>query len=51
MYSSSVVKRSSYTFNEVIYGAKFNLMYSKSADDSKTILHIDRLNSFNRVEF
>jgi inward rectifier potassium channel len=50
MYSSSVVKRSSYTFNEVIYGAKFNLMYSKSADDSKTILHIDSLNSFNRVE-
>jgi inward rectifier potassium channel len=50
MYSSNVVKRTSYTFKEVIYGAKFNLMYSKSADDSKTILHIDRLNSFNRVE-
>lgn len=49
MYSSNVVKRASYTFAEVVYGAKFNLMYSRSADDSKTILHIDRLNSFNRV--
>ncbi len=49
MYSANVVKRTSYLFNEVVYGAKFDLMYSKSADDSKTILHIDKLNSFNRV--
>ncbi len=49
MYSANVVKRTSYTFAEVVYGAKFNLMYSKSSDDSKTILHIDKLNSYNRV--
>lgn len=49
MYSANVVKRTSYTFAEVVYGAKFNLMYSKSSDDSKTILHIDKLNSYNRI--
>lgn len=50
MYSTNVVKRTSYTFAEVVYGAKFNLMFSRSEDDSKTILHIDKLNSFNRVQ-
>lgn len=49
MYSTNVVKRTSYTFAEVVYGAKFNLMFSRSEDDSKTILHIDKLNSFNRI--
>lgn len=49
MYSTNVVKRTSYTFAEVVYGAKFNLMYFRSADDSKTILEIDKLNSYNRI--
>jgi inward rectifier potassium channel len=49
MYSANVVRRTSYTFEEIVYGAKFDLMYSRSADDSKTILHIDKLNSFNKV--
>jgi inward rectifier potassium channel len=49
MYSANVVKRTSYTFDEVVYGAKFNSMFSKSDDNSKTILHIDKLNSFKRV--
>jgi inward rectifier potassium channel len=50
MYSTSVVKRTSYIFEEVVYGAKFNLMFSKSDDNSKTLLHIDKINSFSRVE-
>lgn len=49
MYSASVVKRTSYIFNELIYGAKFVPMYSRSDDDSKTILHIDKLNTFDRI--
>jgi inward rectifier potassium channel len=50
MFSNSVVKRTSYTFDEVVYGAKFNLMYTRSVDDTKTVLEIDKLNSFTRVE-
>lgn len=49
MYSNSVVKRTSYTFDEIIYGAKFELMYTRSEDDSKTILEIDKLNSYQKV--
>jgi inward rectifier potassium channel len=49
LYSNSVVKRTSYTFDEVVYGAKFELMYTRSTDDTKTILEIDKLNSYSKV--
>ena len=49
MYSTSVVKRTSYTFDEIIFGAKFLPMFTRSEDDSKTLLHIDRLNLFEKV--
>jgi len=49
MYSSTVVKRSSYTFDEVVYGAKFLPMFTRSQDNDKTLLHIDRLNLFEKV--
>lgn len=50
MFSTSVVKRTSYIFEEVIYAAKFNPMFTSSGDNSQTILHIDKLNSFIKVE-
>ncbi|WP_396198792.1 ion channel [Flavobacterium sp.] len=49
MYSSTVAKRTSYTFNEVVYGAKFSPMYSKNESNTKTVLHLDNLNSFIKV--
>ncbi len=49
MFSNVVVSRTSYTFNEIIVGAKFNPMYKKSDSGNKTILHLDKLNSFNKV--
>lgn len=49
MYSTHVVKRTSYTLKEVVYGAKFNLMYNRNSDDTRTILHLDKLNSFDKV--
>ncbi len=49
MYSNTVVKRTSYTFEEIVYGAKFELMYSRSTDDKRTELYIDKLNAFQRV--
>lgn len=44
MYSTTVVKRSSYTFDEIVYGAKFLPMFTRSQDNNKTLLHIDKLN-------
>jgi inward rectifier potassium channel len=50
MYSSTVVKRTSYTFKEVVYGAKFLPMFTRSNHNDKTILHLDKLNAFERVK-
>jgi inward rectifier potassium channel len=49
MYSTVVSTRTSYTFKEVIYGAKFKPMFSRNADNSVTILHLDMLNEFEIV--
>lgn len=46
MFSNTVVARTSYTFEEIIYGAKFETMYNRSEDGSKTILHLDKLNQY-----
>ena len=51
MYSTVVTTRTSYTFNEVVYGAKFKPMFSRSTDNSKTILHLNMLNEFEHVNF
>lgn len=49
MFSNTVAIRTSYTFEEVIYGAKFEPMYTRSMDNSKTILYLDKLNSYDKV--
>jgi inward rectifier potassium channel len=49
MFSNNVAIRTSYTFEEVIYGAKFESMYTRSVDNSKTILNLDKLNSYDIV--
>lgn len=50
MFSNTVAIRTSYTFDEVIYGAKFYPMYSRNDRNTKTILHLDKLNHFETVE-
>ncbi|WP_163398907.1 ion channel [Flavobacterium fluviatile] len=51
MFSNTVAARTSYTFKEIIYGAKFKTMYNPSKDGSRTILHLDLLNSIEPVTF
>lgn len=50
MFSNTVAARTSYTFDEIIYGAKFDTMYNRSKDGSKTILHLDKLNHYQAVK-
>ncbi len=50
MFSNTVAIRTSYTFDEVVYGAKFEPMYARSTDNSKTILNLDKLNTFHAVD-
>jgi inward rectifier potassium channel len=49
VFSNSVVTRTSYVSNEIIWGAKFNMMYHPNEDMSKTILDLDKLNDYNMV--
>ncbi len=48
-FSNTVVSRSSYVASEFIYGAKFLPMYGPTADGKSTILHIDKLNNYEKV--
>jgi hypothetical protein len=49
MFSNTVAIRTSYTFDEIVYGAKFEPMYARNTDNSKTILYLDQLNVFENV--
>jgi inward rectifier potassium channel len=50
MFSNTVISRTSYTLSEIIVGAKFKPMYHKSNEGNKTLLHLDKLNSFDDAE-
>lgn len=50
MFSSTVVDRTSYTLKEVIVGAKFLPMYHRNSNGNKTILEIEKLNSFAEAD-
>lgn len=49
MFSNIVVARSSYLFNEVVFGAKFIQMYEHNLEDTNTILHLDKLNLYQNI--
>ncbi|MBF4518786.1 Inward rectifier potassium channel Irk [Flavobacterium sp. ANB] len=51
MFSNTVAARTSYTFSEVIFGAKFETMYNRSKGGTKTILYLDKLNQFRTTNF
>ena len=46
MFSNTVVSRSSYTFREIVVGAKFQPMYHRNEVANKTILELEKLNSY-----
>lgn len=50
MFSNTVVSRTSYTLDEIIIGAKFNPMYHKTEAGNKTILNLDKLNSYYKAD-
>ena len=50
MFSTTVVKKASYSFDEIIFGAKFLPMFSQNGNQKKTVLHLDKLNLFEKVK-
>jgi inward rectifier potassium channel len=49
IFSNTVTQRTSYTADEIIWGAKFKPMYHESEDGSTTIVELDKLNDYERV--
>jgi inward rectifier potassium channel len=49
MFSTTVATRTSYTFDEVVYGAKFKAMYSQSENHQSTVLDLGLLNAFDEI--
>ncbi|MGQ7946960.1 ion channel [Flavobacterium sp. WC2509] len=49
MFSTTVATRTSYTFEEIVYGVKFRPMYTKSEDNQSTVLDMRLLNTFDTV--
>lgn len=50
IFSNNVMQRTSYTFHELVWGAKFKPMYHTSPDGTTTVLEIDKLNEYELVE-
>lgn len=50
VFSNTVVQRTSYTSNEIVYGAKFTPMYYPSKDNLTTILNLDKINEYQKAE-
>ncbi len=50
MFSNTVITRTSYTFDEMVFGAKFNPMFHRDDEQQTTILDLDKLNAFEEVD-
>lgn len=48
-FSNIVQQRTSYTHQELVYGAKFMPMYHRSEDGHHTILELDKINAFEKT--
>jgi inward rectifier potassium channel len=49
-FSNIVQQRTSYIFDQLIYGAKFVPMFERSPDGKMTVLHLDKINLHELVE-
>lgn len=49
VYSTVVIQRTSYRYDEIIFDAKFEAMYHESEDGKTTILELDKLSKYRKV--
>ncbi len=49
MYSSTVAAKTSYVFEEIVYGARFDMMYGRDESNRHTLIQLDKLNAFTRI--
>ena len=49
-FSNTVISRTSYSYDDFIYGAKFKPMFHPDANNTTTILHLDMLHDYDPAE-
>ncbi len=49
VYSNTVLERTSYTYDEISYNAKFVSMYHESENGKTTILEVDKIHEYREV--
>ena len=49
VYSTVVIQRTSYRYDEIIFDAKFEAMFHESEDGKTTILELDKLSKYSKV--
>ena len=49
-FSNTVISRSSYSYEDFVYGAKFVPMFNPNEDNTSTILHLDKLDEYIAAE-
>jgi inward rectifier potassium channel len=49
VYSNQVMQMTSYTMDELVWGARFSLMYQQSKEGATTILELDKLNHYEEI--
>lgn len=50
VFSNTVVQRFSYIASEIIWGAKFRLMYHADGNHRTTVLDLNKLNFYEKTE-
>ncbi len=50
VFSNTVMTRTSYLADEIIWGAKFKIMYYQSGDKTRTILDLDMINDYDKID-
>lgn len=50
VFSNTVMQRTSYTYKEMVWGARFKPMYHESPDGLTTVLELDKLHHYNPVK-
>lgn len=49
-YSRTVLQRTSYTYDEIIFNAKIAQMYKESGDGDTTIVNLNKLNTYDLLD-
>lgn len=50
VFSNTVLQRTSYRFNEIVFNAKFEKMFYENDDDTTTIVEVNKLHNYNVIK-